>query len=149
MRPTLTILSVLFAMTVIAGAMVGATMAADDTKRVDVGETMREDLFTDDGAINTTDTTTRPQLGGGVVTQWDEIAPDTPQLDRGIRQTMVKPLLLSMIWVADVSSRIGYTMATTIGVGATEVILQSAVVAVMAGYVLRIYQTMREVVGDA
>jgi len=40
-------------------------------------------------------------------------------------------------------------MATTIGVGATKLVLQSAVVAMLAGAVVRIYQTMREVVGDA
>jgi hypothetical protein len=128
---------------VIASAMTGAAMAADDSERVDVGETMREDLFTDDGAINTTDTTTRPQFGGGVVTQWDEITPETPQLDRGIRQTILKPLLVAMIWVADVSSRIGYAMATTIGVGATKLVLQSAVVAMLVGAAYRVYQLVR------
>jgi len=149
MRASPTILLVMFGMVVIASATVGATMAADDTERVDVGETMRDDLFTDNGQINTTDTATTPAFGGGVVTQWDKITPDTPQLDRGIRQTMVKPLLASMIWVADVSSRIGYTMATTIGVGATKFVLQSAMVTMLAGAAYRVYQLAREVVGDA
>jgi len=149
MRASPTILVVMFGMVVIASAMTGAGMAADDTERVDVGETMRDDLFTDDGQINTTDTATTPEVGGGVVTQWDEMTPDTPQLDRGIRQAMVKPLMVSMIWVADVSSRIGYTVATTIGVSATLFVLESAVVTMLAGAAYRVYQLAREVVGDA
>jgi len=149
MRASPTVLVVMFGMVVIASAMTGAAMAADDTERVDIGETMRDDLFTDDGQINTTDTATSPAFGGGVITQWDDITPDTPQLDRGIRQTMVKPLLVSMIWVADISSRIGYTMATTIGVGATKFVLQSALVTMLAGAAYRVYQLARGVVGDA
>jgi hypothetical protein len=148
MRRVPTVGGVTLVVALISGMMLGATMAAEDTERVDVGETMRDDLFTDDGQINTTDTATSPQFGGGVVTQWDNITPDTPQLDRGIRQTMVKPLLVSMIWVADVSSRIGYTMATTIGVGATKFVLQSAVVTMLAGAAYRVYQLARGVVED-
>jgi len=135
-------------MTLISGMMLGATMAAEDTERVDVGETMRDDLFTDDGAINSSAGDPPARLAG-LEHHAARVSPDTPRLDSAVRQAMIKPLLVSMIWVSDLGSRIGYTMATTIGVGATKLVLQSTVVAMLAGAVVRIYQTMREVVGDA
>jgi len=109
---------------------------------------MREDLFTDDGAINSTASDPPARLAG-LEHHAARVSPDTPRLDSAVRQAMIKPLLVSMIWVSDVGSRIGYAMASTIGVGATKLVLQSAVVAMLAGAVVRIYQTMREVVSDA
>jgi len=148
MRRVPTVGGVTLVVALISGMMLGATMAAEDTERVDVGETMRDDLFTDDGQINTSAGDPPARLAG-LEHHAAGVSPDTPRLDSAVRQAMIKPLLVSMIWVSDVGSRIGYTMATTIGVGATKLVLQSAVVAMLAGAVVRIYQTMREVVGDA
>lgn len=133
-------------LTLIAGMMLGANMAAGSGERVDVGDMMREELINDDGTINTS-SAEQPQPAPieAVENRTPDVTPATPTLDATVRQTVVKPMILAMIKVTDVGARVGYALATTIGIGATKFLLSSSVVALMAGATYRMYQIVREV----
>jgi len=138
-----------FAIILLMGAMIGANAAAYDEPRSDVDGLLKAEMLAEDGTI-AEDVESEPPAtpvptGERVADELETLFPETPQLDAAIRQGLVKPLLLAGIWVADVGTGIGYGLASTIGVGATQFVLRGATVGLVAVPCYRLYQLFGEV----
>ena len=146
-------LVVMLLMVGISGALVGVNEAASGGEPVDMFEMLHEETFTDDGEIKESEPPeTQPAELRDVNERLDEhterlesVFPETPGIDRWMRQKLVKPMVLGGFHVADAGFRFGYAMASTVGVGVTRFILNGAVVSVLAGVALHTYRVFRGV----
>ena len=130
----------------IAGAMIGANEAAAGGEPVDLFEMLHEDMFTDDGELREREPPeTQPEAIRDFDERVDQASPETPRIDRWLRQYLVKPLLLASLYVADAGFRIGYAMATTLGRGVTRLLLNGAVAGMLAGIALYTFHVTRRV----
>jgi len=127
-----------------AGATIGANQAAMDEPAVDLVERLHEDSFTEDGEIVQREP---PEGSPGVEFEFGErvadATPDTPKLDRWVRQNIVKPVLIAAFWVAGLGNRLGYVMVSTLGVNLTRVVFNGSVVFMLAGTMVHFYKLMR------
>jgi hypothetical protein len=144
---------VMLLMVGITGALVGANEAASGGEPVDMFDMLHEETFTDGGELKESEPPeTQPAELREVNERLDDRAerlealyPDTPQLDRWLRQHLVIPMILGAFHVADAGFHVGYAMATTLGAGVTRLVLHGAVVSVLAGVGLYTYRVVREV----
>ena len=138
------ITGIFLAVVLLMGASIGANAVAVDEPRPDVDQLMKAELFTDSGEIQT-DTDPENQPLPELTEQIERYHPDTPSLDASIRQQLMKPMLLAGIWVADLGAGIGYSVASTIGVGATMLVVNGGMVGIVAIPLHRVYRLYMEV----
>jgi hypothetical protein len=143
---------VMLLMVGVTGALVGANEAASGGEPVDMFELLHEETFTDDGDLKESEPAAQPAELRDVNERLDEhserlesLFPETPGIDRWMRQNLVKRMVLAAFHVADAGFRVGYAMASTVGVGVTRFVLNGAVVSVLAGVALHTYRVFREV----
>jgi len=144
---------VMLLMVGITGALVGANEAATGGEPVDMFNMLHEETFTDDGELKESEPPeTQPAELREVNERLDDRAeqlaalyPDTPQMDRWLRQHLVIPMILGAFHVADAGFNVGYAMAATLGAGVTRLVLHGAVVSVLAAVTLHTYRLFREV----
>lgn len=147
------VLVVMLLMIGITGALGGANEAASGGEPVDMFEMLHEETFTEDGEIKESEPPeTQPAELRDVNERLDEhserlesVFPETPGRDRWMRQNLVKPMVLGAFHVADAGFHVGYAMASTLGVRVTRLVLNGAVVSVLAGVTLHAYRVFREV----
>ena len=130
-----------------AGAAVGATEAEAGGEPVDLSETLEGEMFTENGELKEQESEPVPgQLE--VVEQSNDalrdLFPATPQLDQTMEQQLVIPMLQGSIWVADFGFQLGYSMASTLGVGVTRVLLNGSVVLLVGGVLVHTARQVRD-----
>jgi hypothetical protein len=131
---SLVVVVITLAITGIAGAVIGADQAAAGGEPIDLFEMLHEEMFTEDGELRERDLSkTQPGVIRAFNERVDHVSPDTPRVDRLVRQQLLKPLVLASFHVADAGSRIGYAMATTLGLGVTKLLLNGAVGGMLGG----------------
>lgn len=127
-------------MILLSGAALGANTAAADEPLPDVDGLMKDEVLTEDGKLASDVKTERPKPYPDRLDAFERLSPDTPRLDSGLRRSVIKPMLLVAIWIVDKGAGLGYAMTTTIGPGATKVLLQGSALAVVAVPIYRVYR---------
>lgn len=136
--------AVSLAMILLSGAALGANAAAADEPLPDVDGLMKDEVLTEDGKLASDVEAERPKPYPDQLDELERLSPDTPRVDSALRQSIIKPMLLAAIWIADKGAGLGYAMATTIGLGPTKVLLQGSALAVVAVPIYRVYRLFTE-----
>ena len=142
--PTLAI--VMVGMMLFAGATVGVEQAADGGERINLTERLADDVFHENGTVNTTPSDAQPApFETGLNGTAKPVFADRPGADKWLRQHVAAPMIRASIWFAGFGFALGYGMASTIGAAASRLVLNGAVVAAVVGVGWRVYRLLREV----
>ena len=137
-------LIVMLFVVLLSGATIGANQAAMGEPPVDLVERLHEESFTEDGELVQREAPeSAPGVEFGFEDRLAEATPDTPHLDRWMRQNIAKPLLIGAFWAAGLGNRLGYAMVGTLGVGLTRVVLNGSAVFLLAGMAGYWYRLIR------
>ena len=133
-------------MMLFAGAVVGVEQAADGGERINITDRLEDELFYENGTLNTTASDAEPApFEAAAEERVEPVFPESPGADRWIQQHVAGPMISGMIWIAGVGFALGYGMASTIGATASRLLLNAAVMSLVIGVAWRTYRIVREV----
>lgn len=133
----------MIATVLLAGMAAGATAATNGSDRIDMGERLETEMFTESGEIDVDKSAeSQPETWERVGPELD-IGPESPRLNDALRQALVRPVLKGSIWAADIGFQLGYGMALTLGAKATELVINGGVALTVAGVFYRTMQRVR------